>query len=240
MTAPAADELFRFLDIAYDVGLNFGSTTDQGLDRAKRCLNRAATQLAGHDRRWSWLRVKDSILTVQGEPEYSLPPDFRKEEQFWIQEGSRRKLGRISTALKTELVPDAELRTGIPSLYDFEGVDSVGSRVATFWPCPSEDDIEIWFRYSRFILPIRDDQKSLRASWGMPPNIIEVLVQKASALAIQGINSDKYFALNNAADAQIAEAYAADQSHPDATYQARLVGEGRPAQEGPLLPPEYG
>lgn len=235
-TPPSADELFRFGDIAYDVGLNFGSTTEQALDRAKRCLNRAATILAGHDRRWSWLRVKDSLTTTDGENEYSLPEDFRKEEQFWIQDTTRIKLERLGTARKTKLIPDPTLSSGTPRIYDFEGVDSSGSKIVTFWPVP-DDDIEIWFRYSRFLLPIKNDEKSLRSYWGMPPNIIEVLVQKATALASQGVNAEKYFALNNAADAAIAEAYAADQANPDATYQAKMVGGRLSSEFGDLMLP---
>ncbi len=239
MTAPGVGDLFRFIDIAYDVGLILGVTTDQGLDRSKRCLNRAAVQLAGHDRRWTWMRVKDSLLTTADEPEYSLPADFRKEEQFWIQESARRKLAPLPAAQRTEFAPDAALVTGTPEFYDFEGVDSSGSRIVTLYPVPSAADIEIWFRYSRFLLPIKEDEKSLRSWWGMPPNIIEVLIQKAGALAIEGTNSVRYFQKNKEADDAIAAAYAADQSRPDAVYRAKLVGEEE-RRRLPQLPPEYG
>lgn len=239
MTAPNPNELYRFSQIAYDVGLIFGSTTDQSLDRARRMINRAAVHIAGKNRRWSWLRKKDSLLTIASEPEYSLPDDFKREEQFWIQEGSRQKLDRISTRRKTELAPDATLVTGTPRLYDYEGVDSSGAKIVTFYPVPASSDLEIWFRYSRYLLPIINDDTDVRSYWGMPPEVIELLIQKASALALQGVNSDKYFALNKATDDAIDAAYAEDQSNPDATYQARLQGEVPRVGEG-LLPPEYG
>lgn len=238
MTAPGVGDLFRFVDIAHDVGLIFGSTTDQGLVHAKRCLNRAAIEIAGHDRRWTWMRVKDSLLTTADEPEYSLPADFRKEEQFWIQESARRKLKPLPAAQRTEFAPDAALVTGTPEFYDFEGVDSSGSRILLLYPTPSAADIEIWFRYSRFLLPIKEDEKSLRSWWGMPPNVIGVLTKKAGALAIEGINSARYFQKNKEADDEIDAAYAADQSRPDAVYRAKLVGE-HDRFRGPQLPPDY-
>lgn len=239
-TRPEVNELFRFSEIAYDVGLIFGSTTDQGLDRAKRCINRAAIAMTSRGKRWNWLRVKDSVLTTLGEEEYSLPEDFRKEEMFWIQGSNRQKLDRISSRRARELAPDQTIASGVPRLYDFNGVDSSGCRILTLYPNPSASGIEVFFRYSRHVMPIRDDAKDVRATWGMPPDVIEALTQKASALAIQGVNSARYFQMNKEADTLIQELYDDDQSHPDATYQAEMIGSTDGRNDGdPAFPSNY-
>lgn len=236
---PDDHEFFRISQIAYDVGLIFGSTTDQGMARCKRSIYRAALSLAGNDRRWSWLKTKDSFNTVSSQREYSIREDVKFIHQMWMEGVNRQRIDRIPTSQFVEQVPNPELSTGIPRLFDEEGVDSTGAPVISLYPVPASA-LEVKYRFTRDILPFKDDSNDIRVIWGMPPRLLEALTQKAAALAIQGTNSQKFRELDALAESLIEDAYAADQAKPYTTYRAPMI-EGRDAiSDGPQLPPTYG
>lgn len=232
-------DIFRFGNIAYDVGVIFGSTTDQGLARCKRAINRAMLDITRKDRRWSWLRTVWELNTAQGVREYSLDVSLKKIHQIWVTGLSRQKIDRIPTGKFVELVPNPEQSQGIPRLYDLEGVDSQGAIVASFYPVPSGVYL-IKYRGTKKALPIREDETDVRAWWGMPDSLHEALLQKAAALACQGVNNAKYTELNAAAEALIEDEYASDQASPGTTYRAPMGDDWDAMSDGPMLPPQYG
>lgn len=236
---PEDYEFFRISNIAYDVGLIAGSTTDQGLARARRAIYRAALSIAGGEqRKWSWLRVKDFLTTVASVNEYSIRRDAKVIHEFWIPGTNRQRLDRLPTSIFTERVPNPELATGIPRLFDEQGVDSSGAKVFSFYPVPN-DAIEIWYRFTRQILPFKDDSKDIRALWGFPEHMLEPLIQKSAALTVQGHNAERFLELDANAEALIAVAYADDQLKTNTTYRAPMI-QSRDAQpDGPMLPPQY-
>lgn len=236
---PEDDEFFRIENIAYDVAQIFGSTTDQGIGRARRCVYRAALYIGGHDRRWTWLKTKDSFFTTLGTREYSLRDDTKQIHQVWIQGTNRQRIDRMPTSQFVERVPNPELATGIPTLFDEEGVDSGGARIISLYPVPN-GALEIFYRFTRRLMPFKDPTNDIRVLWGMPPEMLDVLTQKAAALAVQGISSSRFADLNMMAEQMIQAAYADDQAHPATTYRAPLM-EGRDAiLDGPMLPPQFG
>lgn len=237
-TTPESYELFRLENIAYDVALNFGNVGDVALARMQRLVQRAMFLVAGHDRRWSWLEARDSIVTVSAQEEYSLSELVREVESFWIEESNRQKLSRIPTNYFQELVPMPTDASGAPRMYDFRGVDSSGNKVVSFYPIP-DDAIEIFYRFSKQIVPVKNVQQDIRQAWGIPANIASVVIETATALAYQGVNDARYQNQLALCTAMIDAAYAADQSHPDTTYRARLQA-GNTHADGPLLGPLYG
>lgn len=239
-TEPEVNELFRFDEIAFDVAQIYGSTTEQGLKRARRSLNRAMIAIIGHDRKWSWLKVKDSFNTVADTREYSLPKDVRADIQhMWMEDSNRGMISRIPTTKFVKREPDAESTTGTPTLFDYEGVDSSGCVVISLYPTPSSA-IEVFYRYTRRIKPIDDGGKDVRSYWGLPDEMLEALIQKAAALCVQGSNNSRYMELTESADFLIEEAYRADQSKSNTRYIAGDIGEGGQPDDGPRLPPEFG
>lgn len=232
-------DIFLFANIAYDAGVIFGSTTDQALMRVKRCVNRAMLDITRKDRRWSWLRTVWDLNTVANVREYSLDVKLKKLHQMWVTGLSRQKIDRIPTGKFVELVPNPTLSTGIPRLFDYEGVDSQAAIVISLYPMPS-GIYPIKYRGTRKIDPIREDSTDVRAWWGMPDSLHEGLLQKAAALACQGVNNAKYLELNAAAEALIEDEYAADQSQPDTTYRAPMGDEYDMLSDGPMLPPQFG
>lgn len=236
MSAPDINELWRFENVAYDVAVNFGNTSDQSQRKMQRFLNRAAQMVATQkNRRWSWLYAKDYITTIESEGEYSLPSDLQKVNEFWIQDSNRQKLDRIPSGKFRELVPDDSEDSGTPRLYDFRGVDSNGSKVAFFWPIPSEAGLKIYFRYKRFITPIVNPQADVRSYWGMPQDVILAAVELATALALKSINDPRWKDQLILAEGMIDQAYADDQENPDTTYRMEPFegdsGDGEPVFE---------
>lgn len=239
-TVPDENELFRFGEVAYDVAQIFGSTTEQGLTRARRALNRAMIYIAGHDRKWSWLRTKSSLMTVDDTREYSLDREARADiNHFWMEGSTRGKIYRVPTGQFVRSVPDPENYSGNPYLFDYEGVDSSGAVVVSFFPTPSAA-IEVFYRFTRKIKPISEEDKDIRVAWGIPEDMLEALTQKAAAMCVQGISGERYDAMNAEAERLILEAYAADQSRQNTTYRAPMIDEGRPMEAEVLLPPEFG
>ncbi len=233
------NQLTRFSEIAQDVGSIFGSQTDQALTRVKRCINRAAISLAGQDRRWSWLQTKDSFVTASLVNEYSLNQDVRTIHQLWLPDLNRQRIDRIPTSKFVELVPNPTAATGIPRLFDEEGVDSSGAKIVSLYPMPSSV-LTINYRYTKQMLPILDDNTDILQWWGLPLNLLECLTQKAAALASQGVNGARFLELNGMAEQIIAEAYACDQAKPWTSFRAPLGDEWDMIADGPSLPPQFG
>lgn len=239
-STPGDNEFFRISNIAFDVGLIFGSTTDQGIARARRCIFRAALDIVGHDRRWTWLKTKDSILTIAQTSEYSLRDDVNELlPQMWMEGATAGPIRRVPSTEFVQRVPDPSTTFGNPCLFDEQGVDSSGSRVISLYPIPSSQ-LEIFYRFSRTLMPFSDDSNDIRVIWGMPPKLLNPLTQKAAALASQGVSSTKYVELTKLADSMIEEAYAADQAKPNTEYRAPMHGERDHFTEWPQLPPRFG
>jgi hypothetical protein len=240
MSVPEIDDLTSFEAIAYDVAVNFGNTSTQSQQKMQRHVNRAAQRIATwKKRRWSWLWVNDYFLTISGTEEYSLPLDVQDVMEFWIQDSNRQKLDRIPTGKFRELVPDATSDSGTPRLYDWRGVDSNGAKVVSLWPIPSADDLKIYYRYKRYITPIVNIQDNVRAKWGMPPDVIEGLVEWATALAFVGINDARQKEHMQIAETIIDQAYADDQENQDTTYRMTPF-EGDSMDDGPVFESRFG
>lgn len=240
MSTPEIYELFRLEQIAYDVAFNTGQAgSSQGIDRAMRLINRAAIIIAGHDRRWSWLHVKDSFNTVANTEEYSLNQDVRELTSIWMEGSNRQKLDRIPTTQFTELEPESSSVTGTPRLYDRKGVDSSGCMVISLYPVPSSS-IEVFYRYYRHLLPIKNSQADVVSSWGLPINLVPVLIEVATALSYQGLNDTRFNDQFTLAVGSIDNAYAADQSRPDTIYRAKDQAAVLDQYSGGRLPAEFG
>ncbi len=240
LPTPEDSEFFRIENIAYDVGLAFGSTTDQAQARIRRCIYRAALSIAGTEtRRWSWLKCKDSFLTTTGENEYSIRQDVKVLHHLWMEGVSRQRIDRIPTTQFVERVPDSNLMTGIPRLFDEQGVDSSGAKIVSLYPVPS-GELEVFYRFTRKIVPFSDPSQDIRVLWGMPEQLLEALTQKATALAAQGISATKFAELTTFAEQLIDGAYADDQNNTATTYRSPMI-HGRDAlEDGPMLPPQFG
>lgn len=215
---PSQNQLYRFKDLAFDVASNFGNVTDQSQERMCRLINRAAVRIAGNKRRWSWLMTKDYFLTSDGIEEYSLNQDVAIPQMFWMEGANRQKLDRIPSVRFRELVPNSTEDSGNPRLYDYAGVDSSGCKVVTLWPIPS-GELEIYYRYRRFTLPIQDKEANVWSRWGMPPNIIECLIEYATALAWKGVDDRRHTEQLLQAEAMVEDAYVADQENLDTTQR---------------------
>lgn len=238
-TEPENNELYRFGEIAYDVAQIYGVTTEQGLKRARRALNRAMISIVGSDRKWSWLRVKDSFHTTSGVREYSLQREVRGDiSHVWMEGTTPGKLSRVPTGQMLRSEPNPEAVSGTPTLFDYEGVDSSGCIVMTLYPTPS-GDFEIFHRYTKRIAPLDDVDQDVRTYWGLPDELLEALTQKAAALCVQGVSTEKYMALNSAAEGMIEMAYSSDQSRTNTRYIAPMQENGDRAYGDPRLPPQF-
>lgn len=241
MTLPIPDEneFFRIENIAYDVGLAFGSTTDQSLARIRRCIYRAALSIAGNEqRRWSWLKSVDSFMTSATVQDYQIRRDVKVLHHLWMEGVSRQRIDRLPTTQFVERVPDSSLATGIPRLFDEQGVNSSGAKIISLYPVPASE-LEVFYRFTRQIVPFNDPSADIRTLWGMPENLLEPLTNKAIALAAQGTSSAKFAELTTFAEQMIDDAYASDQSKQYTTYRAPMI-QGRDAlEDGPMLPPQF-
>lgn len=233
------DELFQFGNVVFDAASIFGSTTDQAIARVRRCVNRAMIDINRKNRRWSWLKQIYSFNTVANQRIYSLDPTVKKIQQVWITGISRQRIDRIPTTKFVELVPNPELATGIPRLYDFEGVDSNGAIQISLYPMPGSL-YPINVGHTKKIMPIKEDTTDVRSWWGMPDNLLSALTQKSAAYACQGINNSKYSELDMAAEALIEDEYAADQENPQTSFRAPMGDEFSMIADGPMLPPTFG
>lgn len=236
---PQMDSLDSIWGVAHDAGEILGSTNKQGMQRALRLVNRAAIEIAGHDRRWSWLRGYDTFDTIALQFIYSLPTYVRKEHLIWMEGQSRQKLDRIPDRRFRELAPNPKLSQGIPRLYSFLGVDSEGAIQIGLYPVPSMT-LTISFDFARRIVPAPSPNLCFTQWWGMPNQMRECLVNKAAALGMNAVDDERAATFQQLAENAVLEAYAADQSHPDTTYRAPMNEVDDMLSDGPMLPPNFG
>lgn len=236
----APNELYRLENVALDVARNYGNESTLMLAKIKRVINRAAILVAGHDRKWSWMLKNDSFNTVSEKETYSLAQDARDVLHFWKGGENRGKISRIGAQQFRDYVPDATVYSGVPSMWDEQGVDTNGAKVISLFPIPN-GVYEVNYRFFRHLLPVRNDQNNLWAYWGMPPNIIEgCLIPMATALLYKGIDDDRYKLERGEAEAQIELAYGADQQKANTRIRIPAMDPELNFVDGPLLPPEYG
>ncbi len=227
--------------MAYDVALNYGNTSAQAIEKMKRLLLRAAIRISTEkNRRWSWLVVTKSFNTIAGEDEYALSSSVKAAPSIFFVKGSnKRKLRRIPSRSFIESVPDRSDDSGNPTFYDFEGVNSNGCRVVSLWPTPSGVE-EIFYRGKRVIQPIVNDEADIRAAWGMPEDVIEALIEYATALAWKGMNDSRYQEQMGEAQELLDRAYAADQENVDTKKRAPMIDGEVPYDEDIQLPARFG
>ena len=237
--SPQMDSLDSIWGVAYDVGEILGSTNKQGMQRALRLVNRAAIEIAGHDKRWSWLRGYDTFQTICDQFTYSLPTYVKKEHLMWMEGRSRQKLDRIPERRFRELAPNPKLAKGIPRLYGFEGVDSEGAIMIFLYPVPNLV-LTIHFDFAKRIVPAPSPNIAFTQWWGMPNQMREILVKKAASIGLEAVDDERAPTWKQDVEAMIQEAYASDQSHPDTTYRAPMNEVDDMLSDGPMLPASYG
>lgn len=234
MPTPEIYELWRLENVAFDIAGNFGNTGDVAVARMTRLVNRAMIKIAGNNRRWTWLRTKDSFTTVANVREYSLRLDAKEITKFWMEGSNRGEIIRVPEGFDE----DGAITSGSPSLFDWRGVDSNGAKVVEFYPLPGAG-IEIFYRFYRHITPVKDGGVDLRSAWGIPPNICELLIEVATALAWQGINDKRFYEQVNMATTMIQDAYDADQENIATRYRQKSQ-ESDDRDDGPRFEPRFG
>lgn len=207
----------------------------------KRFLVRAAIRISTEkNRRWSWLDVTKSFDTIAGEETYTLPSCFKAAPRaLFIKGSNRRRLRRIPTNSFIDKVPDPSTDSGNPTFYDYAGVNSNGSRLITLWPIPAGVE-EIFVRGKRVIVAPSNDEVDIRAAFGMPEDVIEALIEYATALAWKGQNDARYQEQMGEAQHLLDEAYAADQENNDTRKRARMMESEDYSDGDPQLPANFG
>lgn len=232
------NELYRLENVTLDVARQFGNESSQSQDRIKRVINRAATLVAGNERKWSWMQVNEAFNTVSDKETYSLNQDVRELLQFWKTGENRGTIDRIGPSQFRKYVPDATVYSGVPRMWDEQGVDTNGAKIISLFPIPN-GIYEVNYRYFRHLLPVRNDQTNLWAYWGMPPNVIECLIQMTTALMFKGIDDSRYKLERGEAEAMIQDAYSADQVKGNTTIRVPGTDPDNMWSD-PMLPPNFG
>lgn len=223
-----------------DIARQYGDESTQVKTRIGRLVNRAATLVIGHDRNWSWLKITSSFTTSASTETYSLDKPVRQLLHFYAQGDNRRVIKRIPSTQFRQYVPNPSLYSGLPTMWDEQGVDSTGSKIISLFPVPTAVET-IYYQYFRHILPIKQDQQDLWSYWGMPPNVIECVIQMATALMFKGIDDDRYQLERGEAEAMTADAFGADQSKGGNTVIRSPMNDPDAYISGdPMLPPAFG
>jgi hypothetical protein len=219
MTDYNPNNMFKFEELISDVCEDFGNTSLQARNRAKRMINRGLERIIGHGKRWTWTRVMGEILTSDGEEFYSLEDDCRKPFFFRRTGTNRGKMTCIPDSEFYEAVPDTEDTSGVPEMWSPDGVDSNGAYQVRFYPIP-DGEYTVKYKYERGIIPLRNDADDVRAVSGLPGHMREVLLKMSSALMFKGIDDARYNDDMAEAVAMVNAAYADDQENADREIRA--------------------
>lgn len=232
------NELYKFENVILDIARQYGNESQKSQDRIARLVNRAATLVVGNNRQWKFLKKVETFTTSSGVSEYTLNTDVDEILLFWKTGSHRGSLTRIPPGQFRKYVPDESVYSGIPNLWDDMGTDSNGSMVVALWPIPS-GSVEVKYQYYRRPVPLRNGGDNLIARWGMPPRVIECVIQMATALTFKGIDDARYKAERAEAEAMIQDCFMADQFNGNTEIRVP----GRDPDEiiggGPQLPTNY-
>lgn len=124
-------------------------------------------------------------------------------------------------------------------MYDFVGRDSSGAIQVRLWPIP-DTEYRIYVDFKKNIEHMRQDQDDAREFFSLPPDMLEILIQMATALSFKGIDDARYTEDMAEAEFMLANAYADDQENNDTVIRAREIETEETIIDGPIYPSNIG
>lgn len=236
----AANDLFRLDYLADQVGLNLGATDDISLAKAKKYLNRALIRFSEMGI-WSWQYAPgQSFSTVNGTETYEFA-NVLKIKSMWMASPIQRRLSLVNDRQFRGLYPNTSA-TGTPYLYRKAGYSSttVDAPKFAFYPIPN-GVFTVYYDCIRPITLMSADTNDVRLITGMPSNLIDILIEMATAIGYKEIDDSMSAKQMEECMLRLSAAFREDQSEIDDVMVMRAFeSEDAYRYDDPVLPPQYG
>lgn len=241
----AATDLFTLQDLQTQVCLNLGATDDISMAKAGKYINRALIRFAEMGE-WSWQRVYDqpfpgaTSVTVANQMTYEVRNCLRMTS-LYISSPTERKLVLMGDREFRSRFPNP-FATGTPYYYLHRGrtanVTDKDILKIGLYPVPDAAYTLKWdgVRPITLLSSLTDD---VRALTGMPVNLVDILIEMATAIGWKEIDDADAASQLQEVLARLKGAYNEDRHDiEDRHIMADFDGDIDFAD--PVLPPEYG
>lgn len=233
----AASDLFTLAQIADQVCLNYGDTSDFTQAKARKWVNRALLRFSELGD-WSWQRVyAQTFATVASTEAYSVA-GIKAITKVFLASPIQRDLDLIEDRLFRQIFPN-NTATGTPCYYREYGwsLTTVNTRKIALYPIP---DAVYTVNYDgvRAIQLLTSDTEDVRTSTGMPQHLVDLLIEMATAVGFKELDDEQAKAQMDECLTRLGAAYFNDQTNiddriimaPDYSLARNL---------DPVLPPQY-
>lgn len=206
----AANSLFTLEEIATQVALNVGDTSDYSITLAKQWVNRALLRFMEMGT-WSWQHVYGgTVNTVAGTATITLT-GILKMESLFINSPMQRKLILIEDRKFRAMYPNATA-TGAPYYYRVAGnsLTTVNTLVFGLYPIP-DAVYTLNYDYIRPIGLLSADADDIRTTTGMPSSHVDLVIEMATAIGFKADDDEASSRQMEECMARLAAAYSKDQ-----------------------------
>lgn len=218
----AANDLYTQIDMATQVALNYGDTSDITIEKAKKWLNRGLV-LINEAGDWSWARVfGEELTTVASQEIYSLTPTssntIKKLESVYMSSPIQRRLKMVEDRQFRRLYPN-NTATGTPFFYRKAGKDrtAVDTLKIGLYPVPS-GVYTIKYDFVSNIPLLVAETDDPRKVCGMPTSLCELLIDIATAIGFRELDDAVYQSAFAEVVERIAQAYRDDYSEIEDSF----------------------
>lgn len=227
---------------------NLGATDDLTQAKVKKHINRALIRFEEMGE-WSWQRVyaadfqTPSNVTVNGTAVYSVPNCLRINA-LYMQTPIQRKLTLLDDRNFRRMYPN-DTATGTPYYYRQAGRANASSSALDtlkigLYPIPDGAYALKWDGVRRIVL-LSSDTDDVRLLTGMPVNLIDILIEMATAIAWKEIDDGDASAQMQEVMVRLKAAWSNDNHDiEDVMVMAPFEGVDLDKLGDPVLPPNYG
>jgi hypothetical protein len=213
----AASDLFTLAQIADQVCLNFGDTSDITQAKAKKWINRALLRFSELGD-WSWQRVfAASLSTVASTEIYDLS-GVKQITAIYVSSPVQRKLTLMEDREFRRRYPN-NTATGMPYYYREAGwsTTTANTRKLGFYPIP-DGVYTIKYDYIRSIQLLSSDTDDIRVATGMPQHLVDLVIEMATAIGWKELDDGDSTEQMREVLQRLAAAYAEDQHSIDDVF----------------------
>lgn len=210
----SAIDLFTLSNLADAVCLNIGDTSDITQAKAKKWVNRALIRFSEMGM-WSWqYQYAATLSTVAAQETYSLS-DVLKINSIYTSGPTQRTLKLIEDRAFRAMYPN-NTSSGTPYYWRRMGASTATANTIKIGLYPIPDGTyTIKYDYVKPITLLTSDSDDIRLITGMPMNLIDLVIEMATAVGWKEIDDKDSSNQMKECLARLAAAYGDDQSEID-------------------------
>ena len=236
----SATDLFTLTDLSLEVAQILGDTSDIGIAKAKKFINRALIRVSEIGD-FPFLVIEGaSFATVASTETYGLAVGVKRILAVYVTGNSARKFTLMNNRDFRERFPNVSSSVGTPYFYRYTKTDTTtGQRYVGLYPIPSAVET-IYYDYIKEMVLLTNNTDDVRIVSGLPDYMVDALIELAAAIGMREQDDENYEGAMAEAIARWNNLYLENNSEIDDRIRARPSDGQSLDYLDPKLPSNYG